>query len=681
MIIAPAWLTCRTETFRLDWTYHIYYDRGINRLHCKPRISKIGPSMRQIFALIVAFFSITAVSAAVELPNILWITTEDMGPHLGCYGDKYAQSPTLEALAARSFRYTNACSNAPVCAPARTTIISGLYPPSTGAEHMRSETRLPAGFRMFPQYLRDAGYYCTNNSKEDYNLVKPGRGGLARFAESSEQNVPVPFDPVWDASSRQAHWKNRREDQPFFAVFNHTITHESQIRNEIAAKDQVHDPAKVRIPAYHPDAPEVRRDWAQYYDRITMMDAEVAQDLKQLEAAGLGDDTIVFFFSDHGSGMPRNKRWLYRSGLSVPMIVYFPPKWRHLAPKGYAQGKTSDRLVSFIDLAPTILSLAGIEAPDWMQGGAFAGKFQVEGPEYSYGFRARMDERYDLSRSVRDKRYNYVRNYMPHRDYAQNLSYMFQTPTTRVWHRLFGEGKLNAAQSAFWQQKPPEELYDLETDPEEIHNLASSPDHADLLARMRKAHRDWEHEIKDVSFLSEWEMHKRSKGTTPYEMGHYPKQYDFDAIFAAAEMASSLDANKLPDIVRLLNDKDSGVRYWGAIGLLAHEQAGIAAGHDALVTALGDESPIVRIIASEALGRFGNATDAAAALEVLLKYAGPESNYYLAISAWNGLDYLDDRARPALPQLKAIEAHRTNVPPRIGEYTVRLKNKTLSDLE
>jgi uncharacterized sulfatase len=617
--------------------------------------------MRQSFALFVVFALLTKCLAAAEQPNILWLTCEDMSPHLGCYGDDYAVTPTLDALADKSLRFTNASSNAPVCAPARTTIITGLYPPSIGAEHMRSEVRLPPGFRMFPQYLRDAGYYCTNNSKEDYNLVKPGK--------------------VWDESSAQAHWKNRGNGQPFFAVFNHTITHESQIRNEIAPENNLHDPAKVRIPAYHPDTPEVRRDWAQYYDRITMMDAQVAERLKELEDAKLADDTIVFFFSDHGSGMPRSKRWLYRSGINVPMIVYFPRKWRHLAPKGYADGASSDRLVSFIDLAPTILSLAGIEPPDWMQGGAFAGKFAAGEPQYSYGYRARMDERYDLSRSVRDKRYNYIRNYMPHRDYAQNLSYMFQTPTTRVWRQLFINGKLNEAQSAFWQKKPTEELYDLETDPDEIHNLAASPQYADVLARMRAAHRAWEREIKDVSFLSEWEMHERSKGFTPYAMGHDASRYDFDAIFAAAETASSRDANKLPELVRLLGDNDRGVRYWAAIGLLAHEQAGLRVGHDKLVAALSDKSPMVRIVAAEALGRFGTEADAQPALNVLVKFAGPETNYYLTVAAWNALDFLDDRARGAAPMLESLPTQHNNIPQRIGEYPTRLKNKTLDGLK
>jgi len=458
--------------------------------------------MRLGVALIFSFV-LGARCAAAELPNILWITCEDISPNLGCYGDRFAVTPSLDALAAKGMRYTNAISNAPVCAPARTTIITGLYPPSTGAEHMRSLVNLPPGFRLLPQYLRDAGYYATNNSKEDYNIEKPGK--------------------VWDASSPKAHWKNRRKRQPFFAVFNHVITHESQIRNEIEDSDRVHDPSKARIPAYHPDTPEVRRDWAQYYDRITMMDQKAGANLLELDKAGLADDTIVFFFSDHGSGMPRSKRSACNSGLNVPFIVYFPPKWRHLAPKEYRSGGTSDRLISFVDLAPTLLSLAGFKPPDVMQGAPFCGKYESVEPEFSFGFRGRMDERIDLVRSVRDKRYMYVRNYMPHRIPGQHCAYMFETPTTHVWHQLFEEGKLNAVQSQFWQPKAVEELYDLKADSDEVKNLAGSTAHSAVLERMREAKQKWEKRIKDVDFMSEWEMHARSKGSSPYDVGHDPK--------------------------------------------------------------------------------------------------------------------------------------------------------------
>ena len=599
---------------------------------------------------------------AADQPNILWITCEDTSPNLGCYGDDYAVTPNLDALAAQGLRYTNASSNAPVCAAARTTIITGLYPPSTGAEHMRSFVKLPDRFPLFPHFLREAGYYCTNNNKEDYNVEKPAG--------------------TWDESSKKADWKNRRQGQPFFAVFNYIISHESQIRNEIDESDRIHDPAKVRLPSYHPDMPEVRRDWAQYYDRVTMMDKQAGDELKELEQAELAGETIVFFFGDHGSGMPRSKRSACNSGLNVPFIIYFPPKWRHLAPKDYQPGGTSDRLISFIDLAPTMLSLAGIKPPEWMQGTAFCGKYAKPETDFSFGFRGRMDERYDLVRSARDKGFMYVRNFMPHRPHGQHNAYMFQTPTTEVWHRLFKDGKLNTVQSQFWiEPKSVEELYDLQNDPNEVKNLADSPDHAAELKKLRAALDDWEHRIKDVDILSEWEMHERSKGSTPYDMGHDPKQYNFDAIFAAAKTGTSLQKDDLPAIVEMLGSKDDGIRYWGATGLLTQGQAGVAAGHAALAKALDDNSPIVQVIAAEALGRFGNDEDTAASLKVLLHHARPEADAYLSTAAWNSLDFLDRRAATAKQKIREIPPLPINPPQRYGGYGQRLKQQTLSDLK
>lgn len=594
------------------------------------------------------------------LPNILWITSEDNGPHLGCYGDSYAKSPHLDWLASIGMRYTHASSNAPVCAPARTTIISGIYPPATGSEHMRSMTSLPEGFKMYPQYLREKGYYCTNNSKEDYNLEKPGQ--------------------VWDESDRNAHWKNRAEGQPFFAVFNHTISHESQIRNDIDEMDRIHDPAMARVPAYHPDTPEVRKDWAQYYDRITMMDAFVGKNLKELEDAGLSGDTIVFYYGDHGSGMPRNKRWPYFSGLNVPLIVSFPEKWRSLAPKDYKVNGESGRLVGFIDLAPTVLSIAGIKPPAEMQGHAFAGKFETNPQPYSYGFRGRMDERYDMVRSVLDGRYIYIRNYMPHRIYGQYIQYMFVTPTTRVWHDLFQEGKLNEAQSHFWNTKAPEELYDLESDRDEVDNLAGSPQHQTVLSRMRQAQEDWARRIKDAGFLPEGEIHSRSEGGTPYAMGHDPAKYPLEKIMGAANTASSLDPDKTSELAAMLNDDDSAVRYWAAMGLLMREEAGVTAAAKPLRNALKDESPYVRIAAAEALGRYGNEQDVKKALAVLIPASDPaQSPNFVCMAAMNALDYLDDRAEPALDQVKGFPGSHESALPRTGNYIGNLKAKILSD--
>lgn len=614
--------------------------------------------MKNIAAVLLLF--VCSLVQATDRPNILWITSEDNGPHLGCYGDDYAVTPNLDALAAKGMMFAHASSNAPVCAPARTTIISGLYPPSTGSEHMRSMVSLPKNFKMYPQFLREAGYYCTNNSKEDYNLEKPGK--------------------IWDASGKKAHWKNRKPGQPFFAIFNHGISHESQLRNNIPAKNKIHDPAQVRIPAYHPDTPNVRRNWAQYYDRITMMDKLVANNLKEIKDAGLQEDTIVFYYGDHGSGMPRSKRWPYNSGLHVPMIVHFPKKWQHLAPQEYEVGGTSNRLVGFVDLAPTLLSLAGIEPADWMQGHAFAGKHQQEGPEFSFGFRGRMDERYDMVRSVRSERYMYIRNYMPHKPYGQHLNYMFVTQTTQDWHRLFHEGKLNDVQAKFWKTKPAEELFDLKSDPDEVKNLVDSEKHQEILAKMRKAQREWAASIKDVGFLSEWEIHERSRGTTPYEMGRDRKKFDFDKVFFAADKATSLNENDLPGVVSLLGNQDPAVRYWGVIGLMCHGKKGYQAGRIMLQKATQDSSPIVQILAAELLGLYGDDQELKKSLDVLVQYAAPEANVFLGMAAWNALDHLDDRAMSVAQTLKELSPTPVGSPARVAKYNARLKQKVMSDL-
>ncbi|MFG0262456.1 MAG: sulfatase [Novipirellula sp. JB048] len=315
------------------------------------------PMMQRIW--VTAFCLWAGLSAsglnAVEppQPNLLWITSEDNGPQLGCYGDTYAVTPHLDALAARSLRFRHCWSNAPVCAPARTTIIAGMHATSLGAHHMRSGVRLPADMNPYPQVLREAGYYCTNHTKTDYNFA----------------NDRV----VWDKGKGRSPWRQRPSDAtPFMSVINITISHESQIRKR--PHTLVHDPAKAPLPKYHPDTPEVRHDWAQYYDKMTEMDKRVGQILRDLDEDGLSDSTIVFYYGDHGSGMPRSKRWPFDSGLRVPLIVHVPERFRELAPADYTPGGESDQLVSFVDRAPTVISLAGVRPPANMQGVAFAGE-------------------------------------------------------------------------------------------------------------------------------------------------------------------------------------------------------------------------------------------------------------------------------------------------------------------
>lgn len=587
-------------------------------------------------------------------PNILWLTTEDIGPELGCYGDSYADTPNLDKLAAKSLRYTHAWSNAPVCAPARTTIISGCYPTSLGGENMRSVVPLSPALKMYPALLREAGYYVSNHTKKDYNLEEP--------------------QEIWNDSSNRAHWRRRRAGQPFFSVFNFTITHESQIRAR--PHTAIHDPAKAPVPAYHPDTPEVRQDWAQYYDNITTMDGQAGEILAQLEEDNLTEDTIIFFYGDHGSGMPRSKRWPYNSGLHVAMLLHIPEKYKHLAPPEYRRGGTSDRLTGFVDLAPTLMSLAGVTPPAWMQGKAFAGTAAAEPSKYQFGFRGRMDERYDLTRTCGDGRYVYLRQFMPHKIYGQHIAYMFETPTTRIWKRLHDEGKLKPPMTYFWETKPFEELYDLKTDRWEVNNLAQSPEHQEKLKELRAATLDWMKSVRDVGILPEDEMHRRSEGSTPYDMARnddtYPMERVLDAALAASEGYGT--GSQSPVNPALLRDSDSAVRYWAVLAILMRGETSVTEHTTSLRTALKDASPSVRIAAAEALGCYGKGADVTDALDTLTELATIDKNgLYLSLASLGALDAMGGRAKPALERIEALPTKQEGLEARLVNYVPRFK--------
>lgn len=600
--------------------------------------------MRSLLPIIAGLLFVASLSAQppAARPNILWLTSEDHGPQVGCYGDEQAVTPHIDALAARGLRYRFAWANAPVCAPARTTIISGLYPSSTGAEHMRSAVPFPAALAMYPRLLQQAGYYTSNNVKEDYNFREPANG------------------KGWDESSNQAHWRNRPAGRPFFSIFNSTRSHESQIRQR--PPQPGHDPAKMRVPAYHPDTPEVRRDWAQYYDSVSAADADAGRRLAELEAAGLAEDTIVFYFADHGSGMPRSKRWPGNSGLQVPLVVYIPEKFRDLRPADYAPGGVSDRLVSFIDLAPTLLSLAGAAAPDWMQGGAFLGPLTAPAPRYVHGLRGRMDERHDLVRSVSDGRYVYIRNYLPDLPAGQHVAFQFRTATTREWYELFRAGGLNAAQSAFWEPHPAEELYDLKADPDEVRNLAGSTAHAAIKQRLRAAQQEHARKIVDVGFLPESELINRRPGISPYDIARTPGSYPFEEVFAMAELAS-LGVDSLPALCAGVRADDSAVRYWAVVGLRLHGDAASNAVLTALRHALADNAAAVKIAAAETLVRMGPPADRVELLEMLATLADPATNEALtAFAALGALENLGDLAASVRPRVAGFDAKSARQP-------------------
>jgi uncharacterized sulfatase len=616
--------------------------------------------VRIALVVLLSTFFISAAPLPTRLPNILWITSEDNGPQLGAYGDAFAVTPNLDRLAHRGMIYTNAWSNAPVCAPARTSIISGVYPTSLGAQHMRSLVEMPSGMRMYPQFLREVGYYCTNNSKEDYNLVKPGE--------------------IWDESSSKAHFRNRPDGRPFFSIFNITTTHESQIRKR--PHTPVHDPLKVRVPAYHPDTPEVRQAWAQYYDKMTEMDTEAGAILAQLQEDGLAEDTIVFYYGDHGPGMPRSKRYPYNSGLLVPMIVYIPEKYADLAPSDYTAGGSSSRPVAFVDLAPTVLSLAGIDPPDYMQGDAFLGPYAQAPRAFNFGFRGRMDERIDMTRSVRDDRYVYLRNYNPHKIYGQYVDYMFQTPTTQVWHQLFLQGKLAPAQSRFWETKPYEELYDLETDPDETVNLIGRPELQAEADRLRSALDQHLEQVRDLGFLPEAEFHKRSAGKPPGELARDNTAYPLQEIKAVADLAASGRGGADRELKQATVHPDSAVRYWGSLGFLIRGKESVEANRETLLRLLDDPSEVVKITAAEALGRYGTDEDVAKALDVLMSYADPAKNgVYVGVMALNAIDYMDERAESVREAIGNLADSDPSADQRLKNYPLRLREKILADLD
>ncbi|HEY4359864.1 MAG TPA: sulfatase-like hydrolase/transferase [Bryobacteraceae bacterium] len=526
-------------------------------------------------------------------------------------------------------------------------------------------TRMPAGWKMFPGYLRDAGYYCTNNGKEDYNLEKPD--GTWDFSAGGIGEAPGGY-----GRPSNGHWRNRKAGQPFFAVFNNMTTHESRLFGSATNKNFLHDPAKARFPAFLPDVPEVRKDWAQYHDLLSAEDTQHEARLNELAQDGLMEDTIIVVTSDHGCGMPRYKRFPYDSGLHVPMIVVFPDKYKHLAPKDYVAGGRSDRLLGTIDLAPTMLSLAGIKPPDFYHGQAFAGPLQRAPRRYIYGFRGRMDERYDLMRSVRDKQYVYVRNYNPHKIYGQHVTYMWNLPTTPVWERLYKEGKLKPPQTFFWEAKPPEELYDLQADPDEVNNLASSALHKAALERFRKAHHEHELDVRDIGLLPEGEIHARAGNSTPYEMGHNPKRYPLERILAAADLASSMQPGVTNQLEKAIKDTDSGVRYWGVMGVLMRGRDEVKKVRTALQTSLRDSSPHVCIAAAEALGLHGEETDIEQMVPLLIKYANcREVGAYVAIHALNAIDALGKKAAPWRAEIAALPEVDPKSPDRANSDTTK----------
>jgi arylsulfatase A-like enzyme len=527
---------------------------------------------------------------AREKPNILWITSEDNSAYmLGCYGNRQAQTPNIDALAKESVLFENAYSNAPVCAVARATILMGAYSPTMGTQHMRSRHPIPAIYKPNPEYLRAAGYHCTNPGKTDYNF----RGNDNSYWEKGD-------------------YKKRPDGKPFYCILNFTESHESSIFGNAPAEPKRLKPEEIDLPPYLPDLPEIRKDLARYHDRVTDMDAKVGKVLKELEEASLADDTIVFYYSDHGGVLPRSKRYLEQTGVRVPMIVRIPEKFRHLSP--FKPGERVTEPVSFVDLAPTVLSLAGIDTPAQMQGRPFLGTKRVEpaADEMEFLYADRFDELYGLRRGLTDGKWKYIRNFNPDFPTAPYSFYQFGQPGWRAFQKAWQDGKLTGIHKALWEAPgSSEQLYDLTADPWEINNLAADPAHAEKLAALRDLLKATMKEAKDTGVVPEPLFAALGKPT----IADYVQDGEFDhgKITDLAFTATEIDRENIPRLKAAIASSDPTERYWGVVGLrLLGEKASAEA--DSLLPLLKDKHAGIRTAAAQALFAMGKKDIAAEAL-------------------------------------------------------------------
>ena len=575
-------------------------------------------------ATLIAASGHKLLAANEERPNILWLTSEDNSPYLGCYGDKNAITPNLDNLAKKGVMYTNAFANAPVCSAARSTLITGMYASSLALHNHRSKIEIPQSIKTYPAILRHAGYYCTNNSKTDYNFPWSDRR-------------------IWDQCSGKATYLNCPDGKPFFAVYNSTITHEGQITKDAIDRRRKEGlippmPAlpidKVVLPPYYPDTKQIRYNIAVYYDNITLLDKWIGQKLRELKESGKADNTIIFYYGDHGGAIPRGKRNIHDSGTRVPFIVYFPEKWKHLAPVEI--GTSCDDIVTFCDFPSTLLSIAGINKPHYYEGNPILGKYKGI-RNYAYLYRGRMDERYDTVRSIRTDKWQYIRNYSTHRPWGQQYFYPFGVQEIMgLWYGEYKAGRCNAIQSRYWEPKPGKELYYIPNDPYEVRNLAGESDSAEIEERLSKKLREEILESRDTGFIPEGMYDMLAKGKTIYDFAQ-SENYKIERILEVADAASDGDVGNLGMLISAASENCGIVRYWAATGLLILGKKAQAA-KDTLNALLSDKIADVRVVASEALVKLG---DTDKAIEVLADVLVSGNEAEMLASA-NSIQYVMD---------------------------------------
>ena len=594
--------------------------------------------MKKFLALLLVLVGTSAF--AQDRPNILWLTCEDNNVNwVGCYGNPFAETPNIDKLAEQGVQYMHCYANAPVCAPMRSTWITGVHALSMGTYPMRSRYPIPHDkIKYYPDLLKKAGYYVGNAKKTDYNI-----GG--RDDKSA-----------WDTN--EVNWNNLKKNQPFFMVINSTKSHESRAFGEV--NNTTHSPDDVRLAKYHPDIPVIRQNYAHYHDQMKKMDADIGIALAELEKSGMADNTIVIHNSDHGGVLARSKRFLFNSGTHCPLIIRIPEKYKHLRPA--EAGSKVDQLVSFIDMPKTWLHICGAETPDYLQGKIFLGP-ETEQRDYHVSFRGRMDERCDNVRAIRDTKLLYVRNYMPYAPWGQRLNYLWKMKATQAWEQHHLEGKTNSVTGRFFGTKPMEELYDTSVDPDNVNNLIDDPKYAKDIARLSNELDRWQVEKFDSGLLPESEVVKRSEdcGKTIYEMVRDSSLYDLKAYQSAAAKALEQDPANLPWFYKNLDATDSGVRYWAVMGCF-HLQDKTELDMQRIRKSLSDESHHVRAMAAWILYRDGDKAEAKACWNELLA-----SSSYASLKILNIINWIGDEIEPYTAAIQACEFSHQGYVPKMKE--------------
>ena len=566
--------------------------------------------------LALALLACTTVSHAADRPNFVWLISEDNSTHyLKLFNERGAETPRIAELARHGLLFENAFSNSPVCSVARTTLITGCYGPRIGTQyHRRSVTvPMPAGLRMFPAYLRDAGYYTTNSSKKDYNALE-GQG-------------------VWDESSKKASWRQRKAGQPFFHKQSFGTTHESSLhfpakvmQNEATKTD----PKSVFVAPYHPDTPTFRYTYARYHDRIQAVDQQIGKVVDQLAADGLLDDTFVFYFGDHGGVLPRGKGYAYESGLHVPLVVRVPENWKHLVDA--PSGTRVSGFVSFIDFGPTLLHLAGLDVSQAVDGRAFLGEDisldDVNQRDEAFGYADRFDEKYDLVRTLRKGKYEYVRSYQPFNFDGLQNNYRYRMLAYAEWRELYHAGKLNATQRQFFEPRASEALYDIENDPYETNNLSTDPAFAATTARLRNRLREIVKGLPDLSLYPESYLVDHAFDD-PVAFGQKHRAEIAKLVDVAdLSLISFEDASK--SIEQALTSDDPWQRYWALIACSSHGDDAVPLVTTSKDVAAKDDELLVRVRAAEFLGLVGAADPQSTILNCLQQTPSPvEANLIL----------------------------------------------------